>query len=171
MPSNFPFNSGNTSATALAAQSMSESWTEQQREHVACLCAASRAIAGRLCTSGSSSSAPNEYQTSDEHFRYWRQTVRRARRIGNYVMSSRIVLLFIYSQNDRDVFVFGGRRDDDFLYRPSQMLLCIFRFGENPGRLDHDLCADRFPIDRGRIPLRKNSKLFVFDLDSVFSGQ
>src|SRR6185503_9686187 len=50
------------------------------------------------------------------------------------------------------------------------MLLRIFSLGENARRLDHDLSADRRPIDRGRIALRKNAKLVVPDLDAVFSS-
>jgi hypothetical protein len=103
------------------------------------------------------------------HFRHRRETVRRTRGIRNHVMRGRVILLFVHAQNDRDVFVLRRRGDDHFLHGTAQMLARVFGLGEDAGRFNYDLSADRLPIDSSRISLRENAKLFVVDLDSVFS--
>src|SRR4030095_17254915 len=83
-------------------------------------------------------------------------------------MSSRSLFLFVYAENDCDVFILGGSGNDDFLNRATQMFLCIFCLGKESGRFNNDLSSDRCPIDRGWVTWREDSKLLPFDADSVF---
>jgi hypothetical protein len=65
---------------------------------------------------------------------------------------------------------FAGRRNDHFLHAAVQMLLRVFSLRENASRLDHNLGANRFPVNRSGIALREHSKLIVLNLDPVLSG-
>ena len=79
-----------------------------------------------------------------------------------------IVFLLVDAQDYRDVFVLCRRGDDHLLYATPEVLLCVFRFGKQPGRFDHNLSAYRFPVDRCGISLREHAKLIAINPDAVF---
>ena len=64
----------------------------------------------------------------------------------------RIVGVVVHAEHERRVRAIGGSGDDDFLHRAAQMLLGIGALGEEAGRLDDDVGADRSPIDLARDP-------------------
>ena len=57
---------------------------------------------------------------------------------------------FVDAQHDGDVFVLGGGRDDDLLRAGLDVALGLRGVGEQAGRLDHDVHAQRLPRQRGR---------------------
>ena len=70
------------------------------------------------------------------HFRQRRKAVRRAGSVRDDVVRRRVVLLFVDAEDNRDVFVLCGSRDNDFFDRPAQVLSGIFGVRETPRRFD-----------------------------------
>jgi hypothetical protein len=79
------------------------------------------------------------------------------------VMSRGIITPFIDAQHNRDVFVLGGSRNDNFLDRAAQVLLGVLGFCEPAGRFDHNLNAEFGPIDLGRVLDRVNVDALSID--------
>src|SRR5438105_7140570 len=99
-----------------------------------------------------------------------REAIRRARSVRDDVMFSRIVLVMVNSQHDGEVFIFGGRGDDDLLHRAAHMFLGVRGIGKSSGRLNHHLGAHRFPRQLGRIFFRKHANVFFTYFDGVLPG-
>src|SRR6266516_6718848 len=105
-----------------------------------------------------------------DYFGNWSQAVGGAGRIGDHMMRSRVVLLFVHTEDDRDVFILGRRRDNHFLYAAVQMFLCVFGFGKKAGGFDHYLGAHRLPVNLCRVAFREHTEFFVLHLDPVCGG-
>src|SRR5205085_6625962 len=71
------------------------------------------------------------------NFGDWREAVRRAGGIRNNVVLRWIVFVFVYAQHNREVFILCGRRNNDLLYRPAQVLTRIGGISEAATRF-HD---------------------------------
>ena len=98
------------------------------------------------------------------------QAVGSTRGVGNDVVLGRIVLVLVDAHYDGDVFIGGGRGDNDLLHRSAQVLLGQLALGELAGRLDHDLGADGFPIELGRVLLGEHLDVLAVDADEVCAG-
>ena len=85
-------------------------------------------------------------------------------------MLARIILILVDAEDDSDVLVLGGRRDDDLLDRAAQVLLGSIGIGEMARGLDDDLSPDRFPVNCRRVSLRENAKLIRADFDAILCG-
>ena len=102
-----------------------------------------------------------------DDFRDRRQTVRRARGVGNDLVLRRVVLLLVDPQDDCDVGAFGRRGDDDFLGAGAHMLGRVVPIGEQAGRLEHHVDAERFPGQLRRIAHRQHLELVAVDRNRV----
>jgi len=90
-----------------------------------------------------------------------RKAVRRAARVGNNVVLSRIVFAFVDTHDNGFNFTFAGRRNDYFLRASSEMGFRFFAVGEKAGGLDDDINAERLPRQRGKIFHRADAFNFV----------
>ena len=50
-----------------------------------------------------------------------------------------IVNLLVDPEHQSDILILRRSRDDDFLYRPAEMLLGVVSVGKMAGRFEHDL--------------------------------
>ena len=57
-----------------------------------------------------------------------------------------------------------------FFTVPLQVLLGQLRLGEFSRGLDHDLHAERTPVELGRLPFREHANLLAIDADGVFAS-
>ena len=62
---------------------------------------------------------------------------------------------------------FAGRRDDDLLHRAAQVLGGILGIGEPAGGFDHDLRADRTPVELGGILHGEDLDLLAADGNGI----
>ena len=99
-----------------------------------------------------------------------RQAVRRARRVRDDLVRGRIVLFVVDAENERDVRPLGRRRDHDLLGARGEMLGGGAAVGEEPGRLEDDVDAERPSRQLGRVPLRQHFELVAVDRDAVLPG-
>ena len=88
-----------------------------------------------------------------------REAVGRAGGVRDDVVLRGVVRVFVDAEHDGDVFVLGGRGDDDLFDRAAQVLACVFGFGEMARGFDDDFRADRFPVNRRRVFLGEDAKL------------
>src|SRR5260370_586138 len=82
-------------------------------------------------------------------------------------MLGRIVHVVVDAQHDGDVLIRRRRGDDDLLHSATQMLRRFLGIGKSTGRLNHDLSANRIPIDFGRIFSRENLDSLSADYDRI----
>src|SRR5208283_2380438 len=111
--------------------------------------------------------AGDEARGFQNHLHDRRQAVGGAARVRNDVVLGRIVLVLVHAQHQSDVFVGGGRRDDDLLHGRAQVRLGFGRVGKVAGRLHNHLCADVGPGQLGGIALRPHFDLFAVDGDEI----
>jgi len=95
------------------------------------------------------------------------QAIRGAGGVGNHMVLRRIVGLVVDAKDQGSVGPVGGRGDDDFFYRTTEMLLCVNALREEAGGFDDDVRADAGPIDFGRILHLENLEGFALDGDGV----
>ncbi len=95
------------------------------------------------------------------------QAICGARRVRNDVMLCRIVLVMVDAHNQRDIFILCWSGDDHFLDCPAKVLLGFVGVSETSGRFDHDLRADRFPRQRGRVFFFENLDGFAINRNAV----
>ncbi len=87
-----------------------------------------------------------------EDFCDGRESVGGARRVGNNVMFLRVVLIVVHTQDNGDVFILRGRRDDDLLRAARFDVRFGFgRVGEKAGGFDDEFHAHVFPLDGARV--------------------
>ena len=100
-----------------------------------------------------------------QHLGDRRQAVCGAGCVADDVVLLRIVAIAIHAQDDRDVLVARGRRDDHLLGAPAvDMHFGLRRISEEAGRLDHDLDAEVAPGQAARILLGKYFDAGAVDL-------
>ena len=76
-----------------------------------------------------------------------------ARRIRDHVMIFGVIIPLVDSHHDRDVFLLGGRADDDFLGAGLEMERGLVPLRKDSGRLQHDIHAKVSPREFGGIAL------------------
>src|SRR5579863_6494513 len=108
--------------------------------------------------------AENNLKVVIDDFHNGRQTVRSAGGIGNNVMLGGIVNLFVDAKHESDIFILGGSGNNDFLDRPSKMVIGV---GEVAGRFHDDLSPDRFPRKLCRISFGKDLESLGVHGDAV----
>ena len=80
-----------------------------------------------------------------------------------------VVLLFVDAQDDCDVLVFGRRGDNDFLDRALQVFPRLFAFGEEARGFDHDLGAQRCPVEGGGVLDFEDADRAAVDADAILA--
>src|SRR3984885_3078786 len=85
-------------------------------------------------------------------------------------MRLRIVLVLVDAEDDRQVVVGGRSRDDDLLDRPLEVGLGLGGVGEVAGGFDHNLGADRRPVELGGIALGEHLDFLAVDGDEIVTG-
>ena len=103
-------------------------------------------------------------------FHHRRQAVGGAGSVGNDVVLGGVVEFVVDAQHDGDVFVLGGRRNDDFLHRALNVLLGIVRVGELAGRFDDYLRSERTPVDRRGILGREHLDLLAVHGNEILTS-
>ncbi len=96
-----------------------------------------------------------------QHLRKRGDAVRRARRVRDDVVRVRVVLVVVHPEDDRDVRIGRGRRDDDLLRARVEVLLGTFAIGEEARRLEYDVDAEVAPRERARVALREHPNLLA----------
>src|SRR5688572_30469002 len=84
-------------------------------------------------------------------------------------MSRGIVLVAVDAHDDRDVFALRGRGYQDFLRAGFDVLACIGRVREAPGRFEHDFNTELTPGQSCRVLLGEHANLVAVDDDRFFS--
>ena len=103
-----------------------------------------------------------------EHLDDGRETVRRARRVGDDVVASRVVhLVEVDAERDGDVGVLGRRGDDHLARARLEVLGGARAVAEVSARLDHDVGADVAPRERGRVRLGEHRDLAAVDANRI----
>src|SRR5262245_36108421 len=67
------------------------------------------------------------------------EAVCRAGSVGNNVMFGGIILVFVDTKHDSDIFAFGGSGDDNLLRASLEMGCCLIGIGKETGRLDDQI--------------------------------
>ena len=80
-----------------------------------------------------------------------------------------IVLAVVDAEHDGQVFVRGGRGDDDLLDRALHVGLGLSGIGEVAGGFDDHLGAGRGPVQLGRVALGKYLQFLAIDRDVVIA--
>ncbi len=80
-------------------------------------------------------------------------------------MALRVVGVVVDAEDERDVGIGGGRRDDDLLRSRVEVELRLVALGEEAGRLEHDVDAERLPRQGCRVALGEHLQLAAADLD------
>ena len=107
------------------------------------------------------------------------QAVGGAGSVRNDMVLLRIVLVFVDAQHDGQVFAFGGGGNDDLLGATGGDVIdctldglallvdAVFLDGEQTGRLDHDVHAQVFPRDGGRIGFLEDFDFLAIDQQTI----
>src|SRR5262245_33118647 len=95
------------------------------------------------------------------------QAVRGAAGVADDVVGRRVVLLVVDAEDDRDVLVLGRGADDDLLRAGGDVGFCLFRVGEDAGRLDDDVHAEIAPRQGRGVLLLEHLDLESVDEDRV----
>ena len=82
-------------------------------------------------------------------------------------MLGRVVPVMINTQNQGDVFIFRGRRNDYFLHGAAKVLLGIVGIRETTGGFDYNLGTDTFPGQGGWIFLFENLDGLAINCNAV----
>ena len=115
--------------------------------------------------------AEKNFEVVINDFHDGRQTICGAGSVRNNVVLGRVINLLINSKHERNIFVLGGRRNDDFFYRPANMFLGVIGIGKMACGFEHNLGADRIPWKFGRIPLGENLESLVVYGNAVRSSR
>src|SRR6266851_3720323 len=87
--------------------------------------------------------------------------------VGNDVVRRGIVSLVVHAEDERRIGAIGGRGDDYLFHRRAEMLLGVNALGEEAGRFNNDIRADRSPINLAGILGFENLEALSFHCDSV----
>ena len=101
----------------------------------------------------------------------WCETVGGTASVRNDVVLCRIVLILVDAENDGDVFVLGGSRDDDLLHAVVAVVDSESSVGEESGGFDDDIDASRVPRNVRWISLSKNCDWLSVDDNVLFVGR
>ena len=105
-----------------------------------------------------------------EHFDDGREAIGGAGGVRDYVVLGGIVGRVVHAQDDGDVLVLAGGRNDHLLDGAAQMLGGILGVGEAAGRFDHDLGAHAGPVDFGGVLGGENLDPLAVHHDGVGLG-
>src|SRR5262249_24527292 len=109
--------------------------------------------------------APLDAEGIVEDLHGGRQTIRRARSVGDDPMLLAVIGRLVDAEHDGDVGILGRRGDDDLLRSRLQMLRGGGGVAEDAGRLDDHLDAELLPGQAGRILQRRHPHLSSVDED------
>ena len=102
-----------------------------------------------------------------QYFSERSQAVGGARSVGNDVVFFRIILIFIYTHNDGDVFLFSRSRDNNFFSTSFDVSSSFRTFGETTGRFNNDFYTQFTPRQFSRVSLSQYFNFFAINNDVI----
>ena len=105
-----------------------------------------------------------------QHLHHGRQAVGGTGGVREHVVPGRVIHMIVDAEHDRDIAVGRWRGDEDLLHAATQMRLRPGRIGEPAGGFDHHLDVERWPIDLGGLPRRKDLGSLGANADGIAIG-
>ena len=110
---------------------------------------------------------PPEAKRVVQHLGHRGQAIRRARRVGNDVVTRRVVLVVVDTKNDHEIRPLGRGGDDDLPCAGRNVLGSVVPFCEEPGRLEDDIDAKVPPREGAWVAFRQHLERPVTDANTL----